>query len=1491
MKKKTPPKPTPKLRQVSQAVMLALPLLALSSGQAETTTNFATGALAGSAIQYDPNVVLALSVEYPTAGPAYDAKSNSEFTTASLKKRYLGYFDNTKCYVYRTADSSDATGEKAFGRAKYNGKFLNNTDRENFSSFFANPDAVNNIQYDASDKARHEYFEVSKPAQDENGYIGLCSGPNEYSGNFMNWATMSAIDIFRQALTGGNRAATLLQTGQAYTAGDQANSTFLRRANLVENQNRYAFEGRRVTLPKELMKRILPSDFAGEDVSKFYEFDLDRSNAKKGYRSTVVNAAMPTIFIANNGFTVDFRRPLTYSAPMTTRKRTDNSNNYYNRPFFGGWGRAPFKCYKNGTVGDETVMRETDYRQYFNQTRGYYKIQVSPEGWVYYGSNVYKCYGYKQNEETNQIYYTTLKNHVMPLHAVVKVCERGKLENNCTGYPKLATGLPNKNATSYKPTGLMQEKEDQMRFSAFGYGNVPNNTLNGGLLRARMKYIAGSNAGKTTYSGEFGSTTSLVETGAEIESTTGQFIINPDKQDAADSNVLNSGVINYLNKFGDASRYKQYDPAAELYYVAQRYLRHKGFPSEYQSFINSHRQSKTRIADLTEDEKDNFPAITNWDNPLITNPSILRENACRPNQILFIGDTNTHRDNDLPGFSENDGATQAYNTTDPGHVNVYDSDIQLNTVLETIIRHQNQHHPFASSFENTGSQRSRSGMAGLAYWGHVNDLQANLNGRQTVSSFFVDVLENNDYKGDTAYSNVYSNAYYLAAKYGGFTGNTTKDSMPNERSQWTDDAPNQSSISAFGDGVPRNYAVANSPENMITALKNALNSTVGGQVPSQTNVSTDVDTTSAIDLNKGLFVIQSTFTESSPTFSGSILARKLTRDSLKAGGYDTKCSPTECWDAGALLNSDFHKTGTWQNRNVYASNGSKVAKFDITNAEIFKDKLKEKVATDEQIDTKDLISYVLGDPSKESSNGLRVRNNYLMGTVINSGSATIRKKTANVISPLGGMCQYKEGDKVRNRPNFYAVAANDGMLHIFNKDGHERMAYLPSVVLPKLNAYATKQYIGSTYQRWMNDGTPVTAELCDTSREAHSILVGSTGRGGNGVYALDVTNLNEQANEENVLWEFAPEEMGLTVQSPILSHNKNGEPIAIVGSGYRTDNGNDQGYIFVLKNITERRNPSSDWVEGKDYYKIPLGKAGVGELTAVDTDNDNSVDTIYVGDFEGKLWKLVKDEATGQFTSAYQSNGTNVPLFKAEAPITGAPAVETSGGKTYVTFATGRFFGNDDLPTASKTLQNYAYGLVEPANNSAVTGEAALDASGLFNRKFELATKKTGAAANTTYYEVVAENANQTFDPINNTGWRLKLLTNMLSVDKAAIVQHKVAQFQAVTPDTGEKATDENVCKQTGSSSVIAVNLRTGDTWKADPVFDTNNDGTFDSKDGNFAMETVSGNVALRNNTIKTLQKLNLNLLAGSEGSIFSKMNPLTPTNSVLKRLSWREIF
>ncbi|WP_230477259.1 hypothetical protein, partial [Kingella kingae] len=58
-------------------------------------------------------------------------------------------------------------------------------------------------------------------------------------------------------------------------------------------------------------------------------------------------------------------------------------------------------------------------------------------------------------------------------------------------------------------------------------------------------------------------------------------------------------------------------------------------------------------SNITRDVRDNFPLITdNWDNPLNVfsdNTTLnVADNVCRPNYIIYIGDTNTHFDASLP---------------------------------------------------------------------------------------------------------------------------------------------------------------------------------------------------------------------------------------------------------------------------------------------------------------------------------------------------------------------------------------------------------------------------------------------------------------------------------------------------------------------------------------------------------------------------------------------------------------------------------------------------------------------------------------------------------------------------------------------------------------------------------------------------------------------------------------------------------------------------
>ncbi len=100
------------------------------------------------------NVALALSVEFPTAGAAYRTASYDH------AQEYLGYWDPKACYQYfDAADTSALNG-----------------------SYFRRTGAV-----------------------DSNKYCNTSGAGTGYSGNVLNYAATSSIDLLRFALTGGNR--------------------------------------------------------------------------------------------------------------------------------------------------------------------------------------------------------------------------------------------------------------------------------------------------------------------------------------------------------------------------------------------------------------------------------------------------------------------------------------------------------------------------------------------------------------------------------------------------------------------------------------------------------------------------------------------------------------------------------------------------------------------------------------------------------------------------------------------------------------------------------------------------------------------------------------------------------------------------------------------------------------------------------------------------------------------------------------------------------------------------------------------------------------------------------------------------------------------------------------------------------------------------------------------------------------------------------------
>ena len=192
---------TSNIQKHFRPTILAAAIFGISFTAQAVTVPISNKPLTGVTIVHGPNITLTPSVEHPTAGAAYSDNSFmfEGYPTLRIsqrnqwKTRYLGYFDNTKCYKF----------------------------------------------YDYNSNADNGYFAVSSVATtDSYGRVGLCSGNDEeYSGNFLNWATMSAVDIFRYTLTGGNRARGIGNSPTNYQSGDSPTETFLRRAYVNTKRN------------------------------------------------------------------------------------------------------------------------------------------------------------------------------------------------------------------------------------------------------------------------------------------------------------------------------------------------------------------------------------------------------------------------------------------------------------------------------------------------------------------------------------------------------------------------------------------------------------------------------------------------------------------------------------------------------------------------------------------------------------------------------------------------------------------------------------------------------------------------------------------------------------------------------------------------------------------------------------------------------------------------------------------------------------------------------------------------------------------------------------------------------------------------------------------------------------------------------------------------------------------------------------------------------
>ncbi|ENS9341942.1 pilus assembly protein PilC, partial [Neisseria gonorrhoeae] len=312
---------------------------------------------------------------------------------------------------------------------------------------------------------------------------------------------------------------------------------------------------------------------------------------------------------------------------------------------------------------------------------------------------------------------------------------------------------------------------------------------------------------------------------------------------------------------------------------------------------------------------------------------------------------------------------------------------------------------------------------------------------------------------------------------------------------------------------------------------------------------------------------------------------------------------------------------------------------------------------------------------------------------------------------------------------YLATAANDGMVHIFKKNGGSdersynlKLSYIPgtmprqyfdndtsalkdSTLAQELRTFAEKGYVGDRYGV---DGGFVLRQV-NLNGQDRVFMFGAMGLGGRGAYALDLSKINENYPAAAPLFDVkngdkngkngknrVEVELGYTVGTPQIGKIRNGKYAAFLASGY------------AAKDIASQENKTALYVydlengSGSLIKKIeaPGGKGGLSSPTLVDKDLDGTVDIAYAGDRGGNMYRF-------DLSSDKPSEWTVRTIFQGTKPITSAPAVSRLADKRVVIFGTGSDLSEEDVVD---TKEQYIYGIFDddkPTVNVKVTNGTA----------------------------------------------------------------------------------------------------------------------------------------------------------------------------------------
>ncbi|ENT1827801.1 pilus assembly/adherence protein PilC [Neisseria gonorrhoeae] len=352
---------------------------------------------------------------------------------------------------------------------------------------------------------------------------------------------------------------------------------------------------------------------------------------------------------------------------------------------------------------------------------------------------------------------------------------------------------------------------------------------------------------------------------------------------------------------------------------------------------------------------------------------------------------------------------------------------------------------------------------------------------------------------------------------------------------------------------------------------------------------------------------------------------------------------------------------------------------------------------------------------------------------------------------------------------YLATAANDGMVHIFKKNGGSdersynlKLSYIPgtmprkdiqsqeSTLAKELRAFAEKGYVGDRYGV---DGGFVLRQV-NLNGQDRVFMFGAMGLGGRGAYALDLSKINGNYPVAAPLFDVKDGDnngknrvevkLGYTVGTPQIGKTQNGTYSAFLASGYAAKKIDDSTnktalYVYDLKDTL-----------GTPIAKIeaPGGKGGLSSPTLVDKDLDGTVDIAYAGDRGGNMYRF-------DLSNSDPNKWSAKAIFEGTKPITSAPAVSRLKDKRVVIFGTGSDLTEDDV---LDTKEQYIYGIFDDDKG---TGTVKV-------------TVQNGTAGGLLEQNLMQENKtlflNKRSDGSGSKGWAVKLTGGQRVTVKPTVV-------------------------------------------------------------------------------------------------------------------------